>query len=150
MPSYYPILAHLAETTHVLRVKNRSGNVHDGKAGLPFLRALWAQLQPLRPRGGRVRFRMAGAFFREDVLHWLEGRSAGYAIKVPFYRGLDLQQYIRAQPTWQAVAPEIPGFVVPQAATPWGRPIWVALYRQQVCPRATKHYQLDLFDPRRW
>lgn len=34
--SYYPILAHLAETTHVLRVKNRSGNVHDGKAALPF------------------------------------------------------------------------------------------------------------------
>ena len=31
-------MAHLAETTHVLRVKNRSGNVHDGKAGLPFLR----------------------------------------------------------------------------------------------------------------
>ena len=39
VPSYYPIMAHLAETTHILRVKNRSGNVHDGKAGLPFLRA---------------------------------------------------------------------------------------------------------------
>ena len=37
VPSYYPIMAHLAETTHILRVKNRSGNVHDGKAGLPFL-----------------------------------------------------------------------------------------------------------------
>ena len=37
-------LAHLAETTPVLRIKNQSGNVHDGKAGLPFLRDLWAQL----------------------------------------------------------------------------------------------------------
>jgi hypothetical protein len=36
VPSYYPIMAHLAETTHVLRVKNRSGNVHDGKASLTF------------------------------------------------------------------------------------------------------------------
>ena len=35
VPSYYPIMAHLAETSHILRVKNRSGNVHDGKAGLP-------------------------------------------------------------------------------------------------------------------
>ena len=26
VPSYYPIMAHLAETTHILRVKNRSGN----------------------------------------------------------------------------------------------------------------------------
>ena len=62
VPSYYPILAHLAETTHILRVKNRSGNVHDGKAGLPFLRALWAQLPALRPAGGRVRFRMNSLF----------------------------------------------------------------------------------------
>lgn len=147
VPSYYPILAHLAETTHVLRVKNRSGNVHDGKAGLPFLRDLWTQLQPLRPRGHEARFRMDGAFFREDVLRWAEGHGAGYAIKVPFYRWLDLQQYIRAQPTWQPVAPNITGFVVPEAATPWGRPVWVAIYRKHVAHRATKNYQLDLFDP---
>ncbi len=147
VPSYYPILAHLAETTHILRVKNRSGNVHDGKAGLPFLRALWAQLPALRPAGGRVRFRMDGAFFRRDVLHWLAGRSAGYAIKVPFYRWLDLQQYIRAQSTWHPVAPRITGFIVPQAATPWGHTVWVAIYRKHVHHRATKNYQLDLFDP---
>ena len=68
VPSYYPIMAHLAETTHILRVKNRSGNVHDGKAGLPFLRALWPQLVGLRTGGARLRFRMDGAFFRQDVL----------------------------------------------------------------------------------
>lgn len=147
VPSYYPIMAHLAETTHVLRVKNRSGNVHDGKAGLPFLRDLWTQLETLLPRGGTVRFRMDGAFFRQDVLQWLGGRDAGYAIKVPFYRWLDLQQYIRAQPTWRPVAPDITGFVVPAAATPWGCPIWVAIYRKHVGHPATKHYQLDLFDP---
>jgi Transposase DDE domain group 1 len=147
VPSYYPIMAHLAETTHILRVKNRSGNVHDGKAGLPFLRDLWTQLGTLLPRGGTVRFRMDGAFFRQDVLQWLGARPAGYAIKVPFYRWLDLQQYIRAQPTWRAVAPGITGFVVSEATTPWGRPVWVAIYRKHVHHRATKNYQLDLFDP---
>lgn len=30
-PSYYPILAHLAQTGHILRVKNRPGNVHDSQ-----------------------------------------------------------------------------------------------------------------------
>lgn len=147
VPSYYPILAHLAETTHILRVKNRSGNVHDGKAGLPFLRDLWTQLGMLLPRGGTVRFRMDGAFFRQDVLQWLAARGAGYAIKVPFYRWLDLQQYIRAEPTWQPVAPGITGVVVPEATTPWGRPMWVAIYRKQVQHPATKNYQLDLFSP---
>jgi hypothetical protein len=147
VPSYYPILAHLAETTHILRVKNRSGNVHDGKAGLPFLRDLWSQLTTTLPRGATVRFRMDGAFFRQDVLRWLEARGAGYAIKVPFYRWLDLQQYIRAAPRWLPVAPGITGFVVPAARTPWGRPIRVALYRKHVQHRATNTYQLDLFDP---
>jgi Transposase DDE domain group 1 len=147
VPSYYPIMAHLAETTHVLRVKNRSGNIHDGKAGLPFLRDLWTQLDTLLPRGGTVRFRMDGAFFRQDVLQWLRARPAGYAIKVPFYRWLDLQQYIRATPTWRPVAPGITGFLVPAVATPWGHPVRVAIYRKHVHHRATKNYQLDLFDP---
>jgi hypothetical protein len=90
---------------------------------------------------------MDGAFFRQDVLQWLGARLAGYAIKVPFYRWLDLQQYIRAQPTWRPVAPGITGFVVPAAATPWGHPVWVAIYRKHVHHKATKNYQLDLFDP---
>jgi len=140
-------MAHLAETTHVLRVKNRSGNVHDGKAGLPFLRDLWAHVVALLPRGGQVRFRMDGAFFRADVLRWLQARGAGYAIKVPFYRWLDLQRYIRQPHDWVSVAPNVTGFAVPLAATPWDLPVWVAIYRKKVSHQATKNYQLDLFDP---
>ena len=147
VPSYYPIMAHLAETTHILRVKNRSGNVHDGKAGLPFLRALWPQLVGLRTGGARLRFRMDGAFFRQDVLRWLQGRGVGYAIKVPFYRWLDLQRYIRDSPTWVPVAPGVTGFAVPGAETPWHIPVTVTIYRKKVHHRATKNYQLDLFDP---
>ena len=145
--SYYPIMAHLAETTHILRVKNRSGNVHDGKAGLPFLRALWPQLASLRTGGARLRFRMDGAFFRQDVLRWLQGRTVGYAIKVPFYRWLDLQHYIRDNPTWVPVAPGVTGFAVPHAETPWQIRVAVTIYRKKVHHRATKNYQLDLFDP---
>ena len=44
VPSYYPITAHLAETTHMLRVRNRSGNVHDSRGAVAFLRELWGQL----------------------------------------------------------------------------------------------------------
>ncbi len=146
VPSYYPIMAHLAETTHILRVKNRSGNVHDGKAGLPFLRTLWTQLAPMRAGNARLRFRMDGAFFRQDVLRWLQARGVGYAIKVPFYRWLDLQHHIRADPTWLPVAPNVTGFTI-QATTPWQIPVTVTIYRKKVAHRATKNYQLDLFDP---
>jgi len=147
VPSYYPIMAHLAETTHVLRVKNRSGNVHDGKASLMFLRELWKQLTGLVAPGTQLRFRMDGAFFRKDVLKWLTARKAGYGIKVPFYHWLDLQQYIRANPTWTHVKQDVSGFVVPAATTPWGHPLWVAIYRKKVMHRTAKNYQLDLYDP---
>jgi hypothetical protein len=147
VPSYYPIMAHLAETTHVLRVKNRSGNVHDGKASLTFLRELWEQLTSSAIRQAQLRFRMDGAFFRQDVLKWLAGRAAGYGIKVPFYHWLDLQQYIRAKPKWTRVNDDVDGFVVPEAATPWGKPLWVAIYRRKVRHRTAKNFQLDLFDP---
>ena len=147
VPSYDPILAHVAETTHILRVKNRSGNVHDGKASLPFLRELWTQVTATVPAPRFVRFRMDAAFFREDVLRWLHARGLGYAIKVPFYTWLDLQQYIRVQRDWARVAPDVSGFAVPQALTPWGFPISVTIYRKNVRHRTAKNYQLDLFDP---
>ena len=147
VPSYYPILAHVAETTHILRVKNRSGNVHDGKASLPFLRELWTQVTATVTAPRLVRFRMDAAFFREDVLRWLHARGLGYAIKVPFYTWLDLQQFIRAQRDWARVAPDVTGFAVPQALTPWGFPISVTIYRKKVHHRTAKNYQLDLFDP---
>lgn len=147
VPSYYPILAHVAETTHILRVKNRSGNVHDGKASLPFLRELWDQLVATLGRPRDLRFRMDAAFFREDVLRWLRGRPVAYAIKVPFYTWLDLQAEIRRRPTWTRVTDDVSGFQLPAAITPWGFPIPVTLYRKQVRHRTAKNFQLDLFDP---
>src|SRR5262249_36306548 len=44
-PSYYPILAHLAQTGHIVRVKNRPGNVHDSKGAVSFLRDLIEDLR---------------------------------------------------------------------------------------------------------
>ena len=39
------------------------------------------------------------------------------------------------------------GFAVPGAETPWHIPVTVTIYRKKVHHRATKNYQLDLFDP---
>ena len=36
-PSYYPLLAHLAQTGQILRLKNRPGNVHDSKGAERFV-----------------------------------------------------------------------------------------------------------------
>src|SRR2546422_281922 len=80
VPSYYPISAYLAETGHVLRVQNRSGNVEDGKASLRFLRDLFQQVADTLNGVHRLVFRMDGAFFKNNVLRLLDSRGAGYAI----------------------------------------------------------------------
>jgi len=147
VPSYYPITAHLAETTHVLRVRNRSGNVHDSRGAVAFLRELWGQLASFGVPSSQIRFRMDGAFFQQDVLKWLAWREVGYSIKVPFHHWLDLQQFIRSSPRWTRVTAEVSGFVVPAVANPWGTPLWVAIYRRRVRHRTAKNFQLDLFDP---
>ena len=49
-PSYYPLVAHVAQTGHILRLKNRPGNVHDSKQAIPFLRGI---IDDLRARFSR-------------------------------------------------------------------------------------------------
>ena len=51
-PSYYPLVAHVAHTGHILRLKNRPGNVHDSKQAIPFLRDI---IDDLRTRFGPAR-----------------------------------------------------------------------------------------------
>ena len=45
VPSYYPITAYLADSGHFLRVHNRPGNVNDGSSSVPFLQAVFAQIE---------------------------------------------------------------------------------------------------------
>lgn len=60
-------LTHLAQTGHILRLKNRPGNVHDSTQAAGFLRAL---IDDLRARFGRrvaLEFRMDAASFQRRV-----------------------------------------------------------------------------------
>jgi hypothetical protein len=90
---------------------------------------------------------MDGDFFKETVLRLLAARGAGYAIKVPFWQWLDLQQRIRECRKWQRVARDVDGFEVRLPLRPWKLEMRVAIYRKVVHHRSAKNYQLDLFDP---
>lgn len=145
VPSYYPITAYLAQTGHVLRVRNRSGNVHDGKTARPFLRDLFAQLRrsldtPL------IEVRLDGAFFRREILTWLAPR-AQYAIKVPFYPWVGLKAVVQKQRRWTRVAHDLEGFDTTVWIDPWNRALRIAVYRRRVRHLSPKNFQLDLFDP---
>lgn len=147
VPSYYPITAHLAETGHILRVQNRSGNVSDGKASIGFLRDLFAQVEGTLGSGYHPQFRMDAEFFKDSVFRVLGAHDAGYAIKVPFWPWLDLKSLIVGRKDWQRVDDEVDGFRTSLLLEPWQRDIRLVIYRKRVRHETAKNYQLDLFDP---
>jgi len=146
-PSYYPILAHLAQTGHILRVKNRPGNVHDSKGAVAFVRDL---IEDVRMRLGRslpLEFRMDGAFFQREIIELLERRRAGYAIKVLFFKWLGLLPLIRERQSWQALKEGMGCFEIALSIAAWEKTLRVVVYRKPVHHETKKNYQFDLFDP---
>ena len=72
----------VAQTGHILRVKNRPGNVHDSKQAVAFLRELIDGLRTAFGRRLPLEFRMDAAFCQRGVFRLLAARGCAYAIKV--------------------------------------------------------------------
>jgi len=146
-PSYYPLLAHLAQTGHILRCKNRPGNVHDSKQAGPFLREVIAGLRARFGRRLPLEFRMDAAFFQPDVLRLLPARGCGYAIKVGYWHWLPLKQLAADRQHWRPIAPKVTGFFHDLDIPQWNLRLRVMLYRKHVAHESPKNFQLDLFTP---
>ncbi len=147
VPSYYPITAYEAQSGQVLRVQNRPGNIHDGKAALPFLRALLHQLRATLGAERPLEFRMDGAFFRREVLALLTRAGAEYAIKVPFYPWVGVKDCVRRTRTWTRVTATVSCAEHVIDIAPWGQRHRIVVYRSHVQHETAKNFQLDLFDP---
>jgi hypothetical protein len=146
-PSYYPLLAHLAQTGQILRVRPRPGNVHDSRGAEPFLREL---IRELRTRFGsrmELEFRMDAAFFQERVLKLLQNYRCEYAIKVGFWQWLGLKSLAAERKRWSPVNGQVDCFETELAVEPWNLRLRVVLYRKRVHHRSPKNFQLDLFSP---
>jgi Transposase DDE domain group 1 len=146
-PSYYPLLAHLAQTGHILRLKNRPGNVHDSRGAARFVRDL---IHELRGRFGRrlpLEFRMEAAFFKEDILDLLSREACEYAIKVPFWPWVGLKPLVAAQRDWIPVSAQVSAFETMLRLEPWDLTLRVLVYRKHVRHQTPKNFQLDLFSP---
>ena len=147
VPSYYPITGYEANTGQMLRVGNRAGNVHDGKASVTFLDELFGQLDATLECRPVLEMRMDGAFFREDVIDVLDAEGVQYAIKAPFYQWLGLKERIAECRYWERVDKTVECFEQWLPVPAWSRKMRVVVYRKRVRHRTAKNYQLDLFDP---
>jgi len=145
--SYYPLLAHLAQTGHILRLRNRPGNVHDSQGAEGFLRELLRELRARFGRGLPLEFRLDAAFFQQEILALLAGAGCEYAIKVGFWQWVGLKPRVAAQGQWARVAAQVDAFEAPLPLAPWGLTLRVVVYRKRVRHETHKNFQLDLFSP---
>ena len=146
-PSYYPLLAHLAQTGQILRLKNRPGNVHDSKGAERFVRELIGEIRARLGRALTLEFRMDAAFFQQNLLKLLTRLGCFYAVKVPFCQWTGVKALVAAQARWTAVAADIDGFETRLELAVWGLELRVVVYRKRVHHLSPKNYQLDLFSP---
>jgi Transposase DDE domain group 1 len=145
--SYYPLLAHVAQTGHILRLKNRPGNVHDSKQAVGFVRELIDSIRAGLGHRLPLEFRMDAAFFQREVLRLLEARGCAYTIKVGYWSWLPLKQLAAAQRDWIPLAPGVTGFDHRLTIPQWGLDVRLLIYRKHVQHQSRKNFQLDLFTP---
>lgn len=145
--SYYPLLAHVAQTGHILRIKNRPGNVHDSKQAVGFVRELIDSVRASLGRALPLEFRMDAAFFQRDILRLLAVRGCAYAIKVGYWSWLPLKQLAAERRQWTPLAPGVTGFDHRLTIPQWDLDVRVMIYRKHVQHESRKNFQLDLFTP---
>jgi hypothetical protein len=144
--SYYPLTVHLAQTSQLLAIVNREGNVHDSEKALETLRSVVDDVrQELAPRHLEARF--DGAFFRRDILEFLENSGIEYAIKAPLWDWLDTRKIIAQRKRWKPIRPGLQAFYTKLHIPKWELTLQIAVYRKHVSHRTRKNFQLDLFDP---
>jgi hypothetical protein len=146
-PSYYPLLAHLAQTGQILDLRNRPGNVPDSRGAARFLSALISDLRRRLGRAVPLEFRMDAAFFQQDVLRLLQRRRCAYAIKVGFWKWVGLKARVAAQRDWTRLSDVLSAFEATVPCAPWGLTLRVVIYRRRVQHETRKNFQLDLFSP---
>ena len=122
--------------------------MHNSKEAVAFLREL---IESLRGRLGRalpLEFRMDAAFCQRDVFRLLAARRCAYASKVGYWSWLPLKALAAARQRWEALAPDVAGFMADLAIPQWNLQLRVMLYRKHVQHETPKNFQLDLFTTR--
>ena len=145
-PSYYPLTAHLAQTTQLLGVWNRPGNVNDAVGAAETLSFLLADAKR-RLKRIPIEVRLDGAFFQKAVLEALTAARVEYALKVPMWRWLGVREQIADRKRWHRVNASVEAFSVVHRIPQWKRRERIVVFRKKVSGRSAKNFQLDLFTP---
>jgi len=145
--SYYPIMVHVAQTSQILCLKNRPGNVHDSKGSARFVRQAIGDIRRRLGDAVTLECRMDAAFFKRDMIEMLTRERCDYAIKVPFCSWVGVRTMIAERKEWTPINAKLSYFESRLSLEVWNLDLRVVIYRKRVAHRTAKNFQLDLFSP---
>ncbi|MBI2711700.1 MAG: IS1380 family transposase [Bdellovibrio sp.] len=144
--SLYPLLCHVAQTGHFLRVQNRPGDVHDSKRALEIIKSSVDTIRQALP-GAVIEVRLDSAFFQEAIIKYLLREGIEFAIKVPMWKWLNLKNMIISRTRWSHENAKLAWFKRPVAIEAWGMDVEMTFYREKLSEKPKKDHQLDFFTP---
>lgn len=144
--SYYPLLCHVAQTGHFLRIQNRPGDVHDSKRALELIKAAVQEIRRNLP-AAVIEIRLDSAFFKEHIIKYLLREKIEFAIKVPMWQWLNLKQIMLVRKRWTHATKRLSWFKRLVQVSAWGLELEMTFYRQKLSDSPKKGHQLDFFTP---
>ena len=144
--SYYPLFCTVAQTSQVLDVLHRSGNVHDSHGAEAFIVHCIATVRAALP-GVCIEVRMDSAFFSDAIIGSLDATGVEYTVSVPFERFVELKQYIEARRWWRQIEPGCTYFERRWKPKAWQHRHRFLFMRSLVKQQQKEPVQLDLFIP---
>ena len=144
--SYYPLLATVAQTGQVYRIRNRSGNVHDSNGARAFIAEVLNEARTEFPTT-RLESRLDSAHFNEDTCFWMDQNGIEFTISVPFERFTELKGFIQTRKRWRKIDKEWTFFEMDWRPKKWNQNFRFIFYRQKVHKQRKGPIQLNLFVP---
>ena len=149
--SYYPLFCTVAQSSQVLDVLHRPGNVHDSKGGLSFVQSCFGLV---RESGfhGFLEARLDSAHFSDKVCFWLDAEEIEFTISVPFERFPELKESVERCRRWKRINKEwsyVPSDWLPKS---WrkdkrSQSLRIIVYRHRVKTPRKGPIQLNMFAP---
>lgn len=144
--SYYPLFCTVAQTSQVLDVLHRSGNVHDSNGAQAFILDCIGKVRNILPNV-KIEVRMDGAFFSDSIVRALDKAKVEYTISVPFERFSQLKKFIENRSTWYVMNTNCDYFEMNWKPKSWNRRHRFLFVRQRSKVQHKEPVQLDLFVP---
>jgi hypothetical protein len=144
--SYYPLFCTVAQSGQILDAYHRSGNVHDSRGAMLFMRACILAVKKRLPRAV-IEARIDGAFFSEKLLKQLDRLGVLFTASVPFERLGELKALVESRARWEGIDETWSSFDAKWQPKSWSTSFRFVVSRQRVKKQDKQPLQFELFAP---